>query len=73
MALRLGEGEPERAVPWLAAQLADDPYDEPCHLALVRSMLTLGRFGEARRAHDTYAAAMTELGLPARALAEIGG
>lgn len=73
LALRLGETEPERAIPWLAAQLADDPYDEPCHVRLITSMVRLGRFGEAQRAHDTYAAAMVELGLPVTALADIAG
>jgi len=73
LALRLGDKEPERSIPWLAAALADDPYDEPCHLNLIRSMLRLGRFGEARRAHDTYAAAMSELGLPATPLEELSG
>ncbi len=71
LALRLGADEPERAVPWLVALLADDEYDEPCHLLLIRSMLRLGRFGEARRAHRAYAAAMAELDLPATPLPDL--
>lgn len=54
-------GETERAVGWLMAVLADDPYDEPTHLDLVRVLAGARRHGEARRAHRAYVARMAEL------------
>jgi DNA-binding SARP family transcriptional activator len=54
-------GETEQAVGWLMAILAEDPYDEPTHLDLVRVLAGARRHGEARRAHRSYAARMAEL------------
>ncbi|WGY02841.1 tetratricopeptide repeat protein [Nocardioides sp. QY071] len=71
LAIRLGADQPERAVPWLVSLLSEDPYDEPCHLLLITSMLRLGRYGEARRAHTAYASAMAELDLPVTPLADL--
>jgi DNA-binding SARP family transcriptional activator len=41
--------------------LAHDPYDEPAHLALVRTLDRAGRYGEARRMYRAYTARMVEL------------
>jgi DNA-binding SARP family transcriptional activator len=57
----VGAGETEQAVGWLMAVLADDPYDEPTHLDLVRVLAQGRRHGLARRAHRAYAARMAEL------------
>jgi DNA-binding SARP family transcriptional activator len=73
LGLRLSSTEPECAVPWLVGLLQDDPYDETCHLLLVATMLRLGRFGEARRAHRAYEAAMAELDVPAAPFVEVAG
>jgi DNA-binding SARP family transcriptional activator len=54
-------GETEQAVGWLMAVLADDPYDEPTHLDLVRVLARARRHGEARRAHRSYATRMGEI------------
>ena len=43
--------------------LAQDPYDEPAHLALVRALDGAGRYGEASRMYRGYAARMAELGV----------
>ncbi len=62
LAARLVEaGETEQAVGWLMAVIADDPYDEPTHLGLIRVLATARRHGEARRAYRAYAARMAEL------------
>jgi len=54
-------GETEQAVGWLMAVIADDPYDEPTHLDLVRVLAQARRHGEARRAYRSYTAKMAEL------------
>ncbi|MFT4265051.1 MAG: BTAD domain-containing putative transcriptional regulator, partial [Nocardioides sp.] len=56
---------PREALPWLARLLACDPYDEPAYADLVRLLHRLGRYGDARRHHRTYAIRMAELGVPA--------
>lgn len=47
---------------WLRV-LEQDPYDEPAHLALVTTLLDARRFGDARRAYDTYVRRMVDLGV----------
>jgi DNA-binding SARP family transcriptional activator len=63
--------DPERAVPWLMSVLADDPYDEPAHLDLVRLLARARRHGEARRAYRAYAARMADLGVRPRSEAAL--
>jgi pimeloyl-ACP methyl ester carboxylesterase/DNA-binding SARP family transcriptional activator len=57
--------EPARSVGLLRRVLVEDPFDEPSHRALVRTLHTDGRLGEAATAHAVYVAAMDELGVPA--------
>jgi ATP/maltotriose-dependent transcriptional regulator MalT/DNA-binding SARP family transcriptional activator len=56
-------GDPEAAARCLLRLLAQDPYDEPAHLALVRALDGAGRYGEAGRMYRGYAARMAELGV----------
>ncbi|BCJ73619.1 hypothetical protein CS0771_31630 [Catellatospora sp. IY07-71] len=58
-------GDCDDAVRYLLRILSHDPYDEQSHRDLVTVHLDAGRYGEARRGYDRYAAAMAELGLPA--------
>jgi DNA-binding SARP family transcriptional activator len=51
------------AVEYLLRLLEKDPYDEPAHRALVRTLAVAGQHGEARRALARYRAAMTEIGV----------
>src|SRR5690606_35498021 len=53
--------DPDAAGRCLLRLLAQDPYDEPAHLALVRTLDRAGRYGEARRMYRAYAARMSEL------------
>ncbi|GAB2458031.1 BTAD domain-containing putative transcriptional regulator [Jatrophihabitans fulvus] len=52
---------PDTAVPWLITLLGVDPYDEPTHLRLVRTLVRSGRHGEARRAYRTYTERMADI------------
>ncbi|MGW4465132.1 BTAD domain-containing putative transcriptional regulator [Micromonospora sp. NPDC004704] len=56
-------GDPETAVACLLRLLEKDPYDEPAHRALVRTLVAGGRHGEARRALHRYAEAMRAIGV----------
>jgi ATP/maltotriose-dependent transcriptional regulator MalT/DNA-binding SARP family transcriptional activator len=56
-------GDPEATARCLLRLLAQDPYDEPAHLALVRALDRAGRYGEAGRMYRGYAARMAELGV----------
>jgi hypothetical protein len=42
--------------------LVNDPYDEDAHRRAIDALLQLRRFGDAERAHGTYARQMQELG-----------
>jgi DNA-binding SARP family transcriptional activator len=53
--------------------LERDPYDEASHVELVRALSSLGRHGDARRAHDAYAERMGEIGVAVAGLATIVG
>ncbi|WP_134739279.1 BTAD domain-containing putative transcriptional regulator [Nocardioides sp. 503] len=64
-------GEHQRAVPWLVGLVADDPYDEPAHHALVRSLHLTRRHGEARRCYRTYVTRMEEIDAAPAELAEL--
>lgn len=47
---------------WLARRLLEaDPYDEPAHRLLVRTLLDADEPREAERAHENWASAMAEL------------
>jgi DNA-binding SARP family transcriptional activator len=50
-------------VPYLTRLIEVDPYDEPAHTQLISSLTASGRYGAARRAHERYAARMSELGV----------
>jgi DNA-binding SARP family transcriptional activator len=54
---------PAAAVDCLLRLLERDPYDEPAHRALVRTLATAGQHGEARRALARYRAAMRAIGV----------
>ena len=65
--------EPAEALHWYARLLAHDPYDEATYGALVSLLVSLGRYGEARRHHRTYVLRMDELGVPATSWDELAG
>lgn len=54
---------PPAAVAYLLRLLERDPYDEPAHRALVRTLVGAGQHGEARRAFRRYAEAMRAIGV----------
>jgi DNA-binding SARP family transcriptional activator len=56
-------GDHDAATRYLLRVLERDPYDEPAHLALVGSLATAGRHGEARRFYRVYGGRMRELGI----------
>jgi DNA-binding SARP family transcriptional activator len=55
-------GDHDAAARYLLRVLERDPYDEHASLALVRTLDSAGRHGEARRHYGNYVARMTELG-----------
>jgi DNA-binding SARP family transcriptional activator len=57
-------GRPGDAQTLLVRLLTADPYDEPAHLQLVRSLMRTGRRGEARRAFARWQQAMADIGAP---------
>ena len=59
-----GGTDPARAVPWLARLLTYDPFDESIYAALMRTLSTAGRHGEARRHHHAYVLRMREIDVP---------
>jgi DNA-binding SARP family transcriptional activator len=66
MAATLAEAESEAgdhdgAARWNLRILEQDAYNEPAHLALVRSMVAAGRHGTARRLYGIYVSRMSEL------------
>jgi DNA-binding SARP family transcriptional activator len=56
-------GAPGAAVGYLLRLLERDPYDEPAHRGLVRTLVAAGQHGEARRAFDRYRTAMRAIGV----------
>ena len=62
--LSLREGRPTDACALLARLLAADPYDERMHRELVKALVSTGRHGEARRAFEQWARAMTVVDAP---------
>lgn len=58
-------GGTEQAASYLRRLLQHDPYDEAAHRLLVEVLVAGGRHGEARRAFDRYARAMTGIGVQA--------
>lgn len=65
-------GDHEGAVRRLLRLLEIDEFDESAHVALVAALVAGRRFGEARRRHARYAAAMDELGVRAEPFPEVG-
>ena len=51
----------DSAARFLQRLLAVEPYDEEAHLALVETLVTAGRHGEARRRYLRYTALMNEI------------
>ncbi|MFI7552767.1 BTAD domain-containing putative transcriptional regulator [Micromonospora sediminimaris] len=56
-------GNSDAAVDCLLRLLEKDPYDEPAHRMLVRTLVAGGQHGEARRAFTRYRAAMRAIGV----------
>jgi DNA-binding SARP family transcriptional activator len=54
-------GDHDGAARWNLRIIEQDPYNEPAHLSLVRSMVAVGRHGTARRLYGVYVARMSEL------------
>jgi ATP/maltotriose-dependent transcriptional regulator MalT/DNA-binding SARP family transcriptional activator len=54
-------GDTDDAVRYLLRLLAQDPFDEPAHHALIRELRHAGRHGEARRRYQMYTDRMAEL------------
>jgi LuxR family transcriptional regulator, maltose regulon positive regulatory protein len=57
----LETGDVDRAVALALRLLAVDRYDEGAHRLRVRALVDAGTTSEAQRAHDAWAAAMSEL------------
>ncbi|SCF05870.1 DNA-binding transcriptional activator of the SARP family [Micromonospora viridifaciens] len=57
--LRLGRSE--AAIGWYLRLTAEDCYDEPAHLGLIRALSAAGRHGEAGRRYQEYVARMGEI------------
>ncbi|SDE28722.1 BTAD domain-containing putative transcriptional regulator [Nocardioides lianchengensis] len=74
LAFALVRGEdPQRALPWLARLLVEDPYDEPTYQATVRLLVGERRHGEARRYYRAYALRMQEIDAPVTTWDELAG
>jgi ATP/maltotriose-dependent transcriptional regulator MalT/DNA-binding SARP family transcriptional activator len=58
-------GDHDTAARYLLRSLEKDGYDEEAHLRLVATFQAAGRHGEARRAFQTYAGRMAEIGMEA--------
>jgi ATP/maltotriose-dependent transcriptional regulator MalT/DNA-binding SARP family transcriptional activator len=59
------DDDPDHALRLLLRVLDRDGYDEPAHLEVCRTLLAVGRHGEARRRHRIYTERMADLDLPA--------
>lgn len=62
--LSLREGRTTDACALLVRLLAADPYDERMHRELVKALVHTGRHGEARRAFEQWARAMSVVDAP---------
>jgi DNA-binding SARP family transcriptional activator len=56
-----GDGDYDAQARYLLRVLERDPYDEPAHVALVGSLASAGRHGEARRFYRAYCGRMREI------------
>jgi DNA-binding SARP family transcriptional activator len=56
-----GCGDYDAQARYLLRVLERDPYDEPAHVALVGSLASAGRHGEARRFYRAYCGRMREI------------
>ena len=63
-ALARRAGRAGEAQSLLVRLLVADPYDDNIHALLVRSLVSAGRRGEARRAFERWQGAMAEIGAP---------
>jgi ATP/maltotriose-dependent transcriptional regulator MalT/DNA-binding SARP family transcriptional activator len=67
------DDDPDHALRLLLRVLDRDGYDEPAHLEVCRTLLAVGRHGEARRRHRIYTERMADLDLPAVPMQELAG
>lgn len=65
--VRSQDGAPDDAIRLWLRVLEHEPYDESAHLALVSTLVAVGRHGDARRRYQHYSARMHELDLEPRA------
>lgn len=65
--VRLRDGSPDDAIRLWLRVLEHEPYDESAHLALVSTLVAVGRHGDARRRYQHYSERMHELDLEPRA------
>jgi pimeloyl-ACP methyl ester carboxylesterase/DNA-binding SARP family transcriptional activator len=56
------EGNPLRAAEFARRLVEIDPYDESAYHLLVESLLKAGEKGHARKAHEAWSAAMSDIG-----------
>ena len=66
-------GRHEEALAYALDSRDTDPFDETAHLAVVTTLLALGRPRDAETAHTTYRARMIELDVNPQPLADIAG
>ena len=67
----VNDGRLDDATAELVAMLEVDPYDEAADEMLLRTLARAGRHGEARLAEQRFHAAMAEIGVSARTLAQL--
>jgi DNA-binding SARP family transcriptional activator len=65
--VRSHDGSPDDAIRLWLRILEHEPYDESAHLALVATLVEVGRHGDARRRYQHYSERMHELDLEPRA------
>ncbi|MGB8858123.1 MAG: tetratricopeptide repeat protein [Ilumatobacteraceae bacterium] len=65
--VRAQDGSPDDAIRLWLRVLEHEPYDESAHLALVSTLVAVGRHGDARRRYQHYSERMHELELEPRA------
>lgn len=65
--VRSQDGAPDDAIRLWLRVLEHEPYDESAHLALVSTLVAVGRHGDARRRYQHYSERMHELEFEPRA------
>ncbi|MEU2614862.1 BTAD domain-containing putative transcriptional regulator [Micromonospora sp. NPDC007271] len=69
----LSLGRTEAAIGWYLRLTAEDSYDEPAHLGLIRALSAAGRHGEASRRYQEYVARMGEIDVEPAAFSSLSG